>query len=98
MTSLDLCHCYALKSLPERFGDLESLTELNLFCCYKLESLPERFGELNAFVGTVGPMITGTIDELSDEQWNENFNMTMQLVMARCSLDEDGKVLTLDKL
>lgn len=43
----------------------------------------ERFGELNAFVGTVGPMITGTIDELSDEQWNENFNMgTMSAV--RC--------------
>ena len=30
-----------LKSLPERFGQLESLQTLNLECCFELEALPE---------------------------------------------------------
>jgi len=34
-----------------------------------------RWGELNALVNTVGPGITGTIDELSDEQWRASFEV-----------------------
>jgi NAD(P)-dependent dehydrogenase (short-subunit alcohol dehydrogenase family) len=43
----------------------------------------ERWGQLNALVNTVGPSITGTIDELTDAQWHENFEVgTMSAV--RC--------------
>jgi 3-oxoacyl-[acyl-carrier protein] reductase len=42
-----------------------------------------RWGQLNALVNTVGPSITGTIDDLTDEQWRENFEVgTMSAV--RC--------------
>jgi 3-oxoacyl-[acyl-carrier protein] reductase len=42
-----------------------------------------RWGHLNALVNTVGPSITGTIDELNDDQWRENFDIgTMSAV--RC--------------
>jgi NAD(P)-dependent dehydrogenase (short-subunit alcohol dehydrogenase family) len=43
----------------------------------------DRWSSLNALVNTVGPSITGTIDELSDDQWRENFEVgTMSAV--RC--------------
>lgn len=42
-----------------------------------------RWGHLNALVNTVGPSVTGTIDDLTDEQWRENFEVgTMSAV--RC--------------
>jgi len=35
-----------MELLPERFGELESLTDLNLLRCDNLKSLSERFGDL----------------------------------------------------
>ena len=34
-----------------------------------------RWGELNALINTVGPSLTGTIDELTDEQWRASLEV-----------------------
>jgi NAD(P)-dependent dehydrogenase (short-subunit alcohol dehydrogenase family) len=45
--------------------------------------ISERWGSLNAFVNTIGPSVTGSIDELTEEQWKESFELgTMSAV--RC--------------
>ena len=44
-TELDLSGSN-LVTLPERFGELKSLTSLDLTWCQKLVALPERFGDL----------------------------------------------------
>jgi 3-oxoacyl-[acyl-carrier protein] reductase len=37
--------------------------------------LAERWGSLNILISTVGPDIVGTIDELSEQQWMDSFNV-----------------------
>jgi len=47
------------------------------------EQIAARWGVLNVLVNTVGPGLTGTIDEFTDDQWAATFNMgTMSAV--RC--------------
>lgn len=61
--------------------------------------IDEKFGKLDGLFNNAGILITGTLEELTDEQWDKSYEVNVKAVMRICRsfmdllLDSDGVIL-----